>query len=178
MWNETLASAFFYNKWTGLYFLMTLKTAPDWKWPNTICSIFLNRFLHLIKSNRKPQLKMDPLNKTYFAVMLVVFRLLGTCTTNNHLKCPHILDCHLLQFYTKKNKKKNNYSKIKAIMNSTIEPVNEKSHCVFSIIADCCKINGFDKTSQCLSLCSPVETLTLLGAAITASVSTLWQREE
>lgn len=29
-----------------------------------------------------------------------------------------------------------------------------------------------------LSLCSPVETLKLLGAVITASVSTLWQREE
>lgn len=63
-------------------------------------------------------------------------------------------------------------------MNLTIEPGNEKSHCVFSIIAHCCKINGFDKTSQSLSLCSPVEMLTLLGAVITASVSTLWQRQE
>lgn len=44
-------------------------------------------------------------------------------------------------------------------------------------MAVCGKINGFDKTSSSLSLCSPVEMLTLLGAAITASVSTLWQTE-
>lgn len=64
------------------------------------------------------------------------------------------------------------------IMNFIVEPGNEIFNRVFSSIAHCCKINGFNKTSKSLSLCSPVETLTLLGAVITASVSTLWQREE
>ena len=59
--------------------------------------------------------------------------------------------------------------------NWTGERKKKKSHCVFSIMAQCCKRNGFDKTSQSLSLCSPVETFTLLGALITASVSTLWR---
>ena len=109
--------------------------------------------------------------------MLVMFKPLKNALkfSNNNMKCRHNLDCHLLHFFFFFGK---NRAKIKAIMNSTIEPVNEKSHCVFSIIAQCCKINGFDKTSQSLSLCSPVETFTLLGAVITASVSTLRQREE
>lgn len=108
-------------------------------------------------------------NKTHGAFVPEMFKLLEYgLNILFKKKGQHNLDCHLLCFSKKWNtiKKK----RIHLLLNQRMK----KSSCVFSIICYCCAINGFDKTSQSLSLCSPVETLTLLGAVITASVSTLW----
>lgn len=139
-------------------------------------NIFLNRFLHLIKSNRKPQLKIDPLNKRCLAFMLVMFTLLENVLLSQIMKIWNAnITLIVIHDVCKKKKKIGQNQRNNEFYYWTRE---WKFHCVFFIIGHCCKINGFDKTSQSLSLCSPVEMLTLLGTVITASVSTLWQQEE